>query len=197
MIFEGEELSGAGSGLAEEGVEVGEHGGGVPLLEADELAGDFSATVDDVGFGDYRGAVGEGDGGAVVLGGGVAIGGKNHVFIAQKFLVNVGVLVGGDAKHHAIAWLDIFVEVVETGRFFLAGRTPGGPEIQDDDFTAEVRKADWLAGEVQRKILSALAGNRRFALAITRESKGDEDRYAEGRRRPSHEFPGDYHAVLY
>jgi hypothetical protein len=34
-------------------------------------------------------------------------------------------------------------------------------------------------------------------LAITGESKGHKDRYAEGQCSPSHEFPGDYHAVLY
>src|SRR5258708_36856631 len=85
------------SGLAEEGVEVRQHFGGVPLLVADDFAGDFAVPVDDVGFGDHGGPVGLGDGGAVVFGGGGAGGGGAGGLGLEEFSVGGGGFGGGNA----------------------------------------------------------------------------------------------------
>ena len=81
-----------------ERVEVGEHFRRIPLLVADDFAGDFAVAVDDVsGFGDHHGTVGFGNGGSIFFCGGIAIGGVVDRVIKQKFFVGGVVFVSGDA----------------------------------------------------------------------------------------------------
>jgi len=124
--------------LGEKGVEVGAHFGGVPLLEADDFAGDFAVAVDYVGFGEKRGAVGEGDGGDAFLGGGVTIGGKGYALVDEEFGEGEGVFVSGDAEDEGIARLNVFLQAIEGGGFLYAGWAPAGPEIENDYFAVQV-----------------------------------------------------------
>src|SRR5882757_3311838 len=83
-------------------VEVGEHFGRIPLLVADDFAGDFAVAVDDVGFGDHYGAVGLGDRGAIFFCGGIAERRVADGVIEQEFFVGGVVFVGGDTKYDRV-----------------------------------------------------------------------------------------------
>jgi hypothetical protein len=132
--------------LSEEGVEVGAHIGGVPLLGADDFAGDFAVAVDDVGFGDHGSAVGEGDGGATVLSAGIAVVGERYALVDDELGEGEGVLVGGYPEDETIAGLNVLVEAVEGRGLFHAGWAPTGPEIEDDHFAAQIRQMAGLTG---------------------------------------------------
>src|SRR5713226_3966386 len=97
------------STLPKNGVEVGEHIRRVPLLEADEFAGDLAMAVDDVRLRIHRGAVLLSDSRVILFGGGIAISQEDHALVAQEFFVCSGVFVGGDAEDNAVARLDVFL----------------------------------------------------------------------------------------
>src|SRR6266478_7703021 len=79
------------SGLSEDGIEVRQHVRRVPLLEADEFAGDLAVTVDDVRFWVHRGAVRFRYRGMIVFGGRIAISRERYTLIAQKFFIFSGI----------------------------------------------------------------------------------------------------------
>src|SRR6266581_8734921 len=86
------------SGLPEDGVEVRQHVRRIPLLEADEFAGDFAVAVDDVSFRVHRGAVRCRDGRMIVFGGWIAISRERYPLVAQKFFIFSGIFISSDAK---------------------------------------------------------------------------------------------------
>src|SRR5713226_1340674 len=100
------------SSLSEKCVEVRKHVGGVPLLEADEFAGDLAVAINYVGFRVHRSAVGLGDRRVVVFGGGIAVGREDYALVAEEFFVSGGVLVSSDAENDAIARLDVFLKAI-------------------------------------------------------------------------------------
>src|ERR1700722_1131196 len=112
-------------------VEVGEHFGGIPLLVADDFAGDFAVAVDDVGLGNHRGAVGFGDAGAVFFRGGIAIGGVVDSVFEQEFFVGGVIFVGGYTQHDRVVRGDVLLQAVERGRLFDTRPAPGTPEIEN------------------------------------------------------------------
>ena len=183
--------------MGEEGVEIGEHVGGVPLLGADDFAGDAAVAVDDVGFGDHDRAVGYGDGRAIVLSGGIAVGGEDDGLIGEELLIRRGVLVRSDAQDDSVARGDVLLQAVERRGFLDAGWAPGGPEIKDDHLAAEIGEVGGLASEVEREVLGRFSGDGSFALAITWQGKDQQDRYRDCEPAPSSQSATDSHRVLY
>src|SRR4029077_13323281 len=96
------------SGLSEDRVEIRKHVRGVPLLEADEFAGDFAVAVDHVSFRVHGSAVLQRDRRMILFGRGVAVRWKDYRLVAEKFFISRGVLVGGDPENHPVAGLDVF-----------------------------------------------------------------------------------------
>jgi hypothetical protein len=164
-----------GLGLAQEGVEICEHLGGVPLLEADEFAGDLAVTVDNVGFRDHGGAVGNGDWGFLVSGGGIAIGGERDALVEKELLVGCVVFVGRYAHDHRVPRSNVLLKPVEGGCFLDARRAPGGPEIEDDNLAAEIGEVSGLAGKLQGKIAGGCPGDGRLALPIAGQGKNQNN----------------------
>src|ERR1700742_703040 len=146
-------------------VKVGEHFGRVPILVADDFAGDFAVTVDDVGLGDHHGAVGFGDAGAVFFCGGIAICRIADGVFEQEFFVGGVVFIGGDTEDDRVVGGDVLLEAIKAGGFFNAGLAPGAPEIQDDDLAPEIGEVSGFTVERERKIAGFGAGDRGFALA--------------------------------
>jgi hypothetical protein len=173
--------------LGEKGVEVGAHVGGVPLLEADDFAGDFAVAVDYVGFGEKRGAVGEGDGGGPFLGGRVTIGGEGYALVNEEFGEGEGVFVSGDAEDEGIAGLNIFLQAIEGGGFLYAGRAPTGPKVEDNYFAAEVFEVHGFAGYLERKVAGGSSCNGGFALAVAGHGEDDDDGDGERQDAPDQE----------
>lgn len=110
--------------------EIVEDFGAGPVLGGDEFAADVSLAVDDIGFRDLCGAV-EGVDAAFL----VADGDEVYVMLYEEALVDVGVLVDGDGYDGKLG--HFFLEVKEAGELFDAGGAVGGPEVEDDDFSAE------------------------------------------------------------
>ena len=139
--------------------------GRLPVLRADDLACQAAFAIDQVGFGIHGGAV---------IGGSffrrIAVGGKDHVIVLQKFFVRVVVFVHADAQNHSAFGTDGLLQSVERLRFFQARRAPGRPEIQDHDFAAQVRQMRG-AGDFQIKILGFASRQARFALTIAGSRK--------------------------
>src|SRR6266404_749582 len=133
--------------LSEEGVEVGAHIGGIPFLRADDFAGDFAVAVHDVGFGDHGGAIGKSDRGATVFRAGITIIGEGYALVDNELGEGVRVFVGSYAEHQAVAGLDVFVKAVQGRGFRNARLAPTGPEIEDDDFSAQIGQMAGLAGD--------------------------------------------------
>jgi hypothetical protein len=147
-------------------IEVGEHFGGVPLLVADDFAGDLAVAVDDVGFRDHYGAVGFGDGASIFFCRGIPIGGIADRVIQQEFLVGGFVFVGGDTEYDCVMRGNVLLKAIETGRFFDAGLAPRAPEIEDDDLAPQVGEVCGFAIESEREVASSRAGDRGLSLAI-------------------------------
>ena len=115
--------------------EVVDDVGVCPDLGSDELAAEDAVAVDDVGFGDLDGAVEGVD--ALVA---VADGDEIDVVFGEEATVDGVVLIGADADDGDLG--ESVLEIEEAGQFFDAGCAPGGPEIEDDDFSVK-------AGEVE------------------------------------------------
>src|SRR5579863_1127552 len=154
------------SGTSKQRVEVREHFGGVPLLVADDFAGDFAVAIDDVSLGDHDGAVGFADGRAIFLCGGIAVGGVVDRVVEKESFVGSVVFVSGNAKHDRVVGGDVLLEAIESRGFFNAGLAPGAPEIEHDDFAAKVRKMRGFAVKREGEIARFGAGDGSFALAI-------------------------------
>jgi hypothetical protein len=160
------------------------------LLEADEFAGDFAVAIDDVGFRDHGGAVGHGNGGAIILGGGVAVGREGDPLVAEEFLEGRRICVSGNTKDDTVARFDVVLEPVQRGSLFDARRAPTGPEIEDHNLAAKTGEARGFAGEVEGKIQSGLSGDGGFTLTIAWQGKNEDDACRERERSPSDQFSG-------
>jgi hypothetical protein len=76
------------------------------------------------------------------------------------------VFVHADAENSAAERRDAALQLIQGLRFVNAGRAPGGPEIQKDDFAAKVRKVRGLAIEGKGEVLGRSSTQAGFALAI-------------------------------
>ena len=161
--------------LGEEGVEVGAHIGGVPFLGADDFAGDLAMAVHDVGLGNHGGTIREGDWGAAILSAGITVIGEGYGLVDDELGEGVGILVGGYAEDETVAGLDVFVKAVQGRGFRNAGWAPTGPEIEDDDFSAQIGQMAGLAGQVKSEIFCGRTGERGFSLAIARHGEDDDE----------------------
>lgn len=171
-------------GLAEYGVKIGEHPGGVPVLGADDFAEDLAATIDDVGFGVHDRAVVDGGFLAGVAGGGIV-----DAVLLEKSAVGGFVFIDRDTEDDAVTRGNALLEVDEGGSLFNAGRAPGGPEIEDDNFALVLGKGGGLAvGEGEIDVFGRLSGDGGFTLAVV--GKREECEYGEGESHaaPSHDF---------
>src|SRR6267142_320071 len=160
--------------LGEEGVEVGAHIGGVPLLRADDFAGDLAMAVHDVGFGNHGGTIGEGDRGAAILSAGITVIGEGYGLVDDELGEGVGVFIGSYAEDKAITGLDVLVQAVQRRGFRNAGWAPTGPEIEDYDFSAQIGQMAGLAGQVESEIFCGRTGERGFSLAIAGHGEDDD-----------------------
>ena len=113
-----------------------------PILSADEFAADHAVAVDDVGFGRARGVEG-----VIGLLREIEDGGdSSDVVIGEVLAVGAGVGVEADGEDDDVGHAALQVD--EGREFFKAGRTPAGPEIEDNDFAAVVVEGDGLVAVV-------------------------------------------------
>jgi hypothetical protein len=159
----------------EEGIEVLRHFGRGPILGTDDLAVNVAGAVNDIGIGVHAGAVIEGS-----LAGGIHGSGEGDVVSFKKVGIGGLVVIDADAENCAAARSDLLLQLNERGCFVNAGRAPSGPEIEHDDFAAEVREMRGLSVESECKILGRSAVEARFALTIVgmsedREKAGNKD----------------------
>jgi hypothetical protein len=143
-----------------------------PILRADQLADDAALAVDDVSVWVHRGAVGGGD-----FFGDVAEIRVVHAVLGEELLVEFLRVVNADADHGAAQRLDALLERDEGIGFFDAGRAGGEPEVEEDDFAAEVGKVHWLAVHGEGEVRGCRAGEARLALAII----GRDEEIEQGR----------------
>src|SRR5579864_5929400 len=71
------------------------------------------------------------------------------------------VIVEGDAQHGEVAVLIFLLELDEPGDLNLAGSAPGGPEVQQHDFSAIVRQVDGRSASVRER-----ESGRRLAVLV-------------------------------
>ena len=177
-----------GLGLAEDGVEVGGHFGRVPILGADDFAGDLAVAIDDVGFRVHHGAVIESRFLGRVAGGWVV-----NAVILEEFAVGGLVFIDADAENNAITRGDALLKLDERGRFLNARRAPSGPEIQDHNFAAVIGEFGGLAGaQGQGDFFGGFAGDGGFALAVVGESKEGQDEKSKAHAAPSQDSPDEH-----
>src|SRR5580704_4453871 len=101
--------------------------------------------------------------------------------------------IHGDADNGEAFRAVLFLELDEPGSFDFAGLAPGGPEIQKDDFAAEVGELQFLALEVLKHQIADADGAvlrtggrggagygrgdlRQFAI----QDEDDDDQYSDG-----------------
>src|SRR5438445_266038 len=181
------------SALTQDGVEVRQHVRRVPLLEADEFAGDFAVAIDDVGFRVHRCAIRFRDGRMIVFGGGITIGDERYALIAQKFFILGGIFISSNSKYNSIARFDVFLQMIQTGSLLDARRTPRGPEIQHHDLIFQIGEMPRFPGDLQREVQRLLACDRGLALPVRRHRKENHDQPRQPNYCPSHHFPEDSH----
>ena len=163
--------------LLQDGIEILQHFGRSPVLRANDLAVNVAGAVDDVSVGIHGGAVVESG-----FAGWVHRGGESHAVSLQKVGVSGLVVVDADAENGAVTGCDFLLQLIEGRRFVNAGRTPTGPEIEDDDFAAKVGEVRGFAIEREGKILGCSAVETWLALTIVRMSEDcHEARYEDER----------------
>lgn len=115
---------------------------GGPILGADDFAFDAALAIDEISFGEAGSAVVCGDGFGIV-----AESGEGDAVVFEEGLVGLGIVVNGDAEDYAALRRDFGLKLIERRSFVDAGRAPSGPEIEDDDFAAQVREMRGFAIE--------------------------------------------------
>jgi len=118
--------------------EVVEDLGVGPVLRGDELAAQDSFAVDDVGFGNFEGAVEVGD--ALR---GIAQSKKIDVVVEQEGAIGGGVFILADGENGDLG--HTVLQDQQAGQFFDAGHAPGGPEVEDNSVAAQAGERDGLA----------------------------------------------------
>jgi len=150
-----------GSILSLQGGQVGEHFGVGPVLWADDLAVDAALAVDDIGFWIHGGAIRESD-----FFRRVAEGGEPDIVGLQEIVVGALIIVQANAQDRSAERTDALLQLIERRRFLDAGRAPGGPEIEDDDLAAKVRKPGGFSIEGELKVFFRISAQARLALTI-------------------------------
>src|SRR5258708_32427662 len=133
----------------------------------------------------------------MVFGPGIPISREVHALLAEEFFEGGRVLVGGDTKNDTVARFDVLLEPVERGRFLDAGRAPTGPEIEDDNFAAQIRQMAGFPGYFEHKIFFALSGDGGLPLSVAGQSEDDHDSHRNGQGAPGEHFSKDSHRMLY
>ena len=140
--FAGQGRRAKGSATAsEQAIDLLQHLGGIPNLIGDEFFDYFAVAIDQVAFGILDCAVPEVDFLVGVAGGEVGERGA-----LEEGFVELLVLIDADTEDDEAFGSQLCFEVVEAGDFFDAGRAPGGPEVEEQDFAAEVAGGDDFAG---------------------------------------------------
>ena len=106
------------------------------------LVGDAALRVDEETFGNTPGAVIDGDLAGFVL----AVGIGDIEFLQKLARLLVGVLHGNAEKNHILVF-DFLPGGFELLRFFTAGHAPGGPEIDEHRFAAQIVQGEFAAVE--------------------------------------------------
>jgi hypothetical protein len=121
--------------------------GAGPVLWADELAADFSLTIDDVGFRRTGGAEGQ-----IALLGFVVNGEQIDVIVDEVLAVSVDIVIEIDTENDELRHL--LLEIDERGELFEAGSAPGSPEVENYYFAAVIVETDRLCAISDREVWS-------------------------------------------
>jgi hypothetical protein len=76
------------------------------------------------------------------------------VVLGEEAVVYVGVLIHADRDDFYVGQL--FLQGEEAGQLFDAGRAPGGPQVEDNDASAQLAEVDGSAAIAQDKLLCGL-----------------------------------------
>jgi len=123
-----------------------------PIDSADKFTPHHAVTVDDVGLGKLEGTVER-----VALLVGVAYRKQIDVVFFEELQVGILVDVDADGEHRDAFCLHPPLHFYQRGHLFHAGRTPGGPEVQDDDLSAKVAEFYGASGVLDREFGSCRA----------------------------------------
>lgn len=125
---------------------VGDLGAG-PVDCADEFAPDYSLAIDDVALRPAEGAV-------EAAGFARWVANSDHVdaVVFEEFVISGVVFVDTDGEHDYSFTFEEALQADEGGRFFDAGGTPGGPEIQHHDLSAKLAERDFVVGILHGKV---------------------------------------------
>ncbi len=104
-----------------------------PIDSANEFSPHHAVAVDDVGLGKSEGTVER-----VALLSRVAHGEQIDVVFFEELQVRALVDVHTDGDYRDAFGFHPTLHFYQRGHFFHAGRTPGGPEVQNDDLSAKV-----------------------------------------------------------
>src|SRR5712692_5955346 len=168
---------------AQQGLQVGNQLGAVPVLRPDDFPCDPPVAVDDVGFRVHEGAVMRGN-----LLRGIAVGGEADLVFPQKVFIRGGVFIHADPQHHAALRAELPVQPAERSHLGNAGRTPGGPEVEHDDPSAQVHESRGVPVQFEREIGRLAARDARLALAVAGRRKDQHDRHRRAEREPAEQF---------
>jgi len=152
-----------------EAVQEGADLGVGPVLGADEFAPDDALAIDDVGLRPHLGV--KEPGGRF---GGVAHGDEVDVAAGEELAVGIRVFVDADAEDGQIG---VFVVQIEQGGQLLdAGRAPGGPEVDQDDFASIVGQMDAGGAVGDGEVGRYLAGLRGVRTAVAGCEQGQRQK---------------------
>lgn len=177
--------------LLDERLEIADDLGAGPILGGDKFAAEDAVFVDDVAFGDLAGSV-EG----LDAGGGVADGEEIDVVLLEEALVLVGIFILTDGDDDDLGKL--VLEGEQAGKLLDAGGAPGGPEVDDDDMTAEAGEIGGVGavGEVEGECRAAYFAGVIAAVAAGCHEKGEKGT-EDGRKESARgEMQGELHVPI-
>ena len=129
-----------GEASSEEGLDMPDHLRRIPGLGRDEFFNHFTVAIDQVAFGILDGAVGEVD-----LLVGITRSEVGEGRPDEKVAINFFVLIDADAEDDKSLRAQLPGHLIQAGNLFNAGAAPRSPEIQEQEFAAEVTRRDGLA----------------------------------------------------
>src|SRR5580658_618322 len=126
---------------SEQGVDMLDHLRRGPGMRRNEFLNHFAVAVDQIALRILNGAVGQVD-----LLFGIAGGLVGEGRTGEEVTVELFVLVYADAEDDQTSGAECPGELVQAGNFLDAGWAPGGPEIEEKEFAAEIVNGYGLAG---------------------------------------------------
>jgi hypothetical protein len=149
------------------------------VLIADHLLQNFSLAIDQVSFGNLKGAVAGAD---VRIR--IARGGKRDLELLFETIVEILVAIDADAQHHHTLGLIGLRESFERWRLGNARTAPTGPEIEHQNLTAEILAREGFAvvgGDFE--IRSGVAGIGDLGFKRGRNHPNQADRQHQDRNQ--------------